>query len=123
MKKADRIGEQLGRANSMASVSRANVTSSMCPASMLAKSRTARLNGRRTMLERNSMSPTRGRIATGTFTWPQHAGEVAEPVVLEADDVGVSHTRTARNNGGAMRAVAGICRIGMIRADCTGRRR
>ena len=54
-------------ANSIALVSRANVTSSMCPASMLAKSRTARLNGRRMMFDRNSISPTSGRIATGTF--------------------------------------------------------
>ena len=47
-------------------VSSANVTSSMWPASMLAKSRTARLNGRRTMFERISITPTSGRMPTGT---------------------------------------------------------
>ena len=36
------------------------------------------------------------------------------PLCLKPTTLYVSHTTTARNSGMAMRAVAGICRIGMI---------
>ena len=47
-------------------VSSAKVTSRMCPASMLAKSRTISENGRTKMLEMNSIGVTRMYRATGT---------------------------------------------------------
>ncbi len=53
-------------AKNSAFVKKANVINNMWPASMLAKSRTARENGRRMMLDKNSIAPTRGRMATGT---------------------------------------------------------
>ena len=58
-----------------ASDSRANVTSRMWPASMLAKSRTVSENGRTRIVEMNSMTPTSGLSAVGTpgghSRWPK----------------------------------------------------
>ena len=54
-------------------VRKANVMSSMWPASMLAKSRTASENGRKTMLERNSMTPTSGCMRHRHAGRPRHA--------------------------------------------------
>ena len=51
---------------SRASVSRAKVTSSRWPASMLAKSRTASENGRTRKVDRNSIGVTRTYRALGT---------------------------------------------------------
>ena len=57
------------------SVSRANVTSRMCPAIMLAMSRTVRENGRMMIVESSSMTPTSGLSAVGTpggqARWPK----------------------------------------------------
>ena len=100
-------------AKSMASVSNANVTSNMCPASMLAKSRTARLNGRRTIGEELDEADERTHRHRYVAR-PQHAGEVAEPVVLEADDV----VRQPHQDGEEQRQVPSgpsrHCGIGMI---------
>ena len=58
-----------------ASVSRANVTSRMCPAIMLAISRTVSEKGRTKIVEMNSMTPTSGFSAVGTsggqIMWPK----------------------------------------------------
>ena len=58
-----------------ASVRRANVTSRMCPAIMLAMSRTVWEKGRMRIVETNSMTPTSGLSAVGTpggqIRWPK----------------------------------------------------
>ena len=53
-------------ASTSASVSRANVTSRMCPAIMLAISRTVCEKGRMNSVEMTSITPTSGFSAVGT---------------------------------------------------------
>ncbi len=52
-----------------------NVNSKMCPAIMLARRRMVSEAGRTTMVEMNSMTPTRGFMPTGTpaghSKWPK----------------------------------------------------
>jgi hypothetical protein len=52
--------------------------------------------------------------AVGTPGGNSRVLEVAGALVLEADPMKITHTSSDRNSGIAMRAVAGIWRIGMM---------
>ncbi|CAB4823426.1 unannotated protein [freshwater metagenome] len=89
------------------------VTSRMWPASMLAKSRTAWLNGRMKNVESTSMMPTRGLSAIGTPGGHAIWAKYFMPWCLTPTTMNTTHTVSAKTRGAAMRALPGIWKAGM----------